>query len=247
MLALLMSSAVSDNDNSNSDANDSDTDSISSREEAKPQRVGKSRNEVAASTPPLPPQASSANLVCPLTKQPFKDPVVASDGYTYEREAMEKWLDEHDTSPESNLPLESLKLYENRVIKTITGPLSSSSISASLPPPKTIARPKPASKMIASRQDDLDSIYMSRRPAKRVVKPRPSRRAPSQVSGGNDEDDDDSTDNLNEEAFMHMFQGRPRLKTNDSNRSGPEEESRTRHSNQGTKAKKKKNWIFGRK
>ncbi len=48
------------------------------------------------------------------------DPVVASDGHTYEREAIEGWLHERGkrTSPMTGLPLESLQLLPNRVIKS---------------------------------------------------------------------------------------------------------------------------------
>ncbi len=34
------------------------------------------------------------------------DPVIAADGFTYEREAIELWLQGHDTSPRTNQPLE---------------------------------------------------------------------------------------------------------------------------------------------
>ncbi len=37
--------------------------------------------------------------ICPITLEPFKDPVVAYDGHTYERIAIEKWLEERRTSP----------------------------------------------------------------------------------------------------------------------------------------------------
>ena len=35
----------------------------------------------------------------------MRDPVVASDGFTYERTAIEKWLAIRDSSPMSNAPL----------------------------------------------------------------------------------------------------------------------------------------------
>jgi len=50
-------------------------------------------------------------FVCPITYELFRDPVVASDGFTYERTAIEKWLrgaaveSENATSPKSGLPL----------------------------------------------------------------------------------------------------------------------------------------------
>ena len=38
-------------------------------------------------------------LTCPITAELMVDPVIAADGQTYEREAMELWLEKHDTSP----------------------------------------------------------------------------------------------------------------------------------------------------
>ena len=35
----------------------------------------------------------------------FIDPVRAGDGRTYERSAITAWLDKHDTSPMTNLPM----------------------------------------------------------------------------------------------------------------------------------------------
>ena len=52
-----------------------------------------------------------AVFLCPITREPMQDPVVASDGYTYEREAIQRWMDEAAaaavplTSPMTNLPL----------------------------------------------------------------------------------------------------------------------------------------------
>lgn len=59
-------------------------------------------------------------LICPITMQLFKDPVIASDGYTYEREAMQQWLSTgHNRSPVTNEQLENTKLISNRVIKIL--------------------------------------------------------------------------------------------------------------------------------
>ena len=40
------------------------------------------------------------DLLCPLTLDLFEDPVVAVDGHTYERAAIEKWFQSKTTSPE---------------------------------------------------------------------------------------------------------------------------------------------------
>ena len=48
---------------------------------------------------------STYGLACPLTKQVMRDPVVAGDGYTYERAAIEHWLGQHSISPITKQPL----------------------------------------------------------------------------------------------------------------------------------------------
>ncbi len=51
--------------------------------------------------------------LCSITSQIMIDPVMAADGYTYEREAIEQWLQTHDTSPRTNERLEHKKLTSN--------------------------------------------------------------------------------------------------------------------------------------
>lgn len=50
---------------------------------------------------------------CSITLKIMIDPVVAADGHTYEREAIEEWLKSHDTSPKTNLKLKHRELTEN--------------------------------------------------------------------------------------------------------------------------------------
>jgi hypothetical protein len=40
-----------------------------------------------------------AELTCPITTELFVDPVFTSDGQVYERKAIERWLQTHETSP----------------------------------------------------------------------------------------------------------------------------------------------------
>ena len=54
-------------------------------------------------------------LYCPITTDAFVDPVVASDGFTYERTQIEQWLQKNDTSPLTGEPLEHRHLYPNRI------------------------------------------------------------------------------------------------------------------------------------
>lgn len=37
--------------------------------------------------------------LCPITKVPMREPVIAEDGHTYDREAIEKWLSLKGVSP----------------------------------------------------------------------------------------------------------------------------------------------------
>lgn len=39
---------------------------------------------------------------CPLTHEVFRDPVILTDGYTYEEDAIRKWLTSNATSPMTN-------------------------------------------------------------------------------------------------------------------------------------------------
>ena len=50
---------------------------------------------------------------CPITHAVMKNPVFAVDGYTYEREAIERWFSYYDTSPITNEVLSSNKLTPN--------------------------------------------------------------------------------------------------------------------------------------
>jgi hypothetical protein len=49
----------------------------------------------------------------------FRYPVVAADGVTYERDAIEEWLTTHDTSPMTNDPLEHKLLFPNNLVKAL--------------------------------------------------------------------------------------------------------------------------------
>lgn len=55
-----------------------------------------------------------ASLTCPLTHQLMANPVRTRDGHMYEREAIEKWLSEHTTSPLTNLHLVDKTLVRDR-------------------------------------------------------------------------------------------------------------------------------------
>lgn len=39
------------------------------------------------------------SIFCPISKMPMQDPVIASDGNSYERSQIEKWLERKTSSP----------------------------------------------------------------------------------------------------------------------------------------------------
>eukprot|EP00475_Leptophrys_vorax_P043474 TRINITY_DN8384_c0_g2_i1.p2 TRINITY_DN8384_c0_g2~~TRINITY_DN8384_c0_g2_i1.p2 ORF type:complete len:205 (-),score=52.53 TRINITY_DN8384_c0_g2_i1:47-661(-) len=58
------------------------------------------------------------DMYCPITMEVMQDPVVADDGHSYERLAMELWLvTNHNTSPLTNQPLRNLQLIPNHTLK----------------------------------------------------------------------------------------------------------------------------------
>jgi hypothetical protein len=46
-------------------------------------------------------------FICPITYQLLRDPVVASDGNTYEKSAIERWLKTTHTSPRTGDPMDA--------------------------------------------------------------------------------------------------------------------------------------------
>jgi hypothetical protein len=59
-------------------------------------------------------------FLCPIMYQLFRDPVIAYDGHTYERSAIENWLEDHQTSPRTG----------NKMVSS-TSPLSPFTLSLS--------------------------------------------------------------------------------------------------------------------
>mmetsp|Transcript_6818 Transcript_6818/g.17703 ORF Transcript_6818/g.17703 Transcript_6818/m.17703 type:complete len:157 (+) Transcript_6818:82-552(+) len=58
------------------------------------------------------------SMRCPITGDPMRDPVVASDGHSYERVAIMRWLETaHATSPLTNLPLDHREVTTNHALR----------------------------------------------------------------------------------------------------------------------------------
>ena len=71
------------------------------------------RAAAGADEPPPPPH----EFLCPITREVMVDPVVASDGFSYERTAIAKWIGSHAKSPCSNVHLSSSMLFPNTALK----------------------------------------------------------------------------------------------------------------------------------
>ncbi|KAG7466911.1 hypothetical protein MATL_G00147380 [Megalops atlanticus] len=66
-------------------------------------------------------------FLCPITREIMKDPVIAADGFSYEREAIESWINSKNrSSPMTNLPLQTTIVTPNRTLKMAIGRWKSS-------------------------------------------------------------------------------------------------------------------------
>jgi len=59
------------------------------------------------------------DVCCPITMLLMADPVVTADGFSYEREAIVKWLQEHDISPKTGEPLPNKVLIPNHTLRAV--------------------------------------------------------------------------------------------------------------------------------
>lgn len=47
-------------------------------------------------------------FLCPITRQPMKEPVIAMDGHSYEKSAIERWFQKSDKSPVTNATISKM-------------------------------------------------------------------------------------------------------------------------------------------
>mmetsp|Transcript_62667 Transcript_62667/g.176679 ORF Transcript_62667/g.176679 Transcript_62667/m.176679 type:complete len:870 (-) Transcript_62667:138-2747(-) len=59
------------------------------------------------------------DFMCPIMHERMREPVLAADGHTYERQAIEKWLQCHNTSPMTGAPLVHRYLTENFALRHV--------------------------------------------------------------------------------------------------------------------------------
>ncbi|XP_061997820.1 U-box domain-containing protein 35-like isoform X2 [Rosa rugosa] len=71
--------------------------------------VAEKARDSASTVQCLPPN----HFICPILKDVMNEPCVAADGYTYDRRAIEKWLEESDNSPMTNLAMPNKHLIPN--------------------------------------------------------------------------------------------------------------------------------------
>lgn len=74
---------------------------------------------IASRRPPAP--APPDSFVCPISRDVMRDPVQASDGYTYERDAIEAWFALHDTSPMTRATIDRRLVPDRKRAEEIRG------------------------------------------------------------------------------------------------------------------------------
>ncbi|KAF8109241.1 hypothetical protein N665_0100s0030 [Sinapis alba] len=75
-------------------------------------KVAEKARKMIVSAPKQPP----SHFICPLLKDVMKDPCIAADGYTYDRKAIEKWMEDHRSSPVTDSLLENMTLLPNHTL-----------------------------------------------------------------------------------------------------------------------------------
>ena len=58
-------------------------------------------------------------LKCPITLDRFSTPVVDVYGHTYEKDAIERWISTHGTSPINRQPLAHGQIFPNRIVEKL--------------------------------------------------------------------------------------------------------------------------------
>ncbi|EOD39925.1 hypothetical protein EMIHUDRAFT_69894, partial [Emiliania huxleyi CCMP1516] len=58
-----------------------------------------------------------ADFICPITTELMSDPVMAADGHSYERSAIERWLATRSTSPMTGEALVHSFLAPNHMVR----------------------------------------------------------------------------------------------------------------------------------
>ena len=71
----------------------------------------------------------NGELICPITLEIFRDPVKVGDGHIYEREAIQRWILQHGTSPITRQTLQINDLVRDDQLRRICQRKRQSSVS----------------------------------------------------------------------------------------------------------------------
>ena len=84
-------------------------------------RVAEGASSPAAEALPEGEEEPPADFICPITTELMSDPVMAADGHSYERSAIERWLATKSTSPLTGGELEHRILIPNHTLRRQIG------------------------------------------------------------------------------------------------------------------------------
>ena len=102
-----------------------------------------------------------SSMQCPITHDMMRDPVIASDGHSYEREAIERWFSMgKNTSPKTNAVLTSLQLTPNHSLRQTIEEYQSRTVEASSLPVPPTASSIPVNYCVTARSH-ADSVIQS--------------------------------------------------------------------------------------
>lgn len=88
------------------------------------------------------PDLYPSSMVCVITLSPFRDPVLAVDGHSYERLAIERWLRSSQVSPYTGLPMNKV-LFPNHTLRLAVDEYSDALRDRTAPPPRRPSPPPP--------------------------------------------------------------------------------------------------------
>ncbi|CAF3905867.1 unnamed protein product [Rotaria sp. Silwood1] len=95
-------------------------------------------------------EVNHEDLLCPITHEIYRDPVRATDGFVYERDAITRWILQKGTSPFTRQPLKIDELKPDDKLRHLARRRRHSTVSydahdntVSLPPLRRVPRPVP--------------------------------------------------------------------------------------------------------
>jgi len=86
-----------------------------------PARLDQGSSSSAAEAPVPREEEPPHDFTCPITTEVMTDPVMAADGHSYERSAMERWFATKSTSPLTGEELDFTRLFPNHTLRRQIG------------------------------------------------------------------------------------------------------------------------------